>query len=304
MPAVRPFVAALSVVASALVGCASADGENDLQATTSAAVTSHTRVLLVPVDARARTACREEVGMYYCDEATARAATARCKAKIGATQSSDPCAKNATGEGCIRRESYDEQCNGAAPVYPDRTACATPRPKSCSFYAACVETNISCGEDGYALGYGEKYCNAFKNIEGLSARGTTWRDGVMLCLQQELVGFTRKDARATCDDVLETAFDSHPRCYTKPERSICFLPPGDVLAIVNTIGGRELLTARSRKQILSTVGTCLFQIGRVLNPFRISSKQASPQASFAVDASLDLEAQRAFFEQLERDYAE
>ena len=31
----------------------------------------------------------------------------------------------------------------------------------CSFYPQCVESRFPCGSNGYALGYGNKYCNIF-----------------------------------------------------------------------------------------------------------------------------------------------
>ena len=32
---------------------------------------------------------------------------------------------------------------------------------NCSFYPQCVEKRFPCGPNGYALGYGNKYCNIF-----------------------------------------------------------------------------------------------------------------------------------------------
>ena len=31
----------------------------------------------------------------------------------------------------------------------------------CTFYSSCVENRIPCGELGYALNYGKRYCEAF-----------------------------------------------------------------------------------------------------------------------------------------------
>lgn len=33
----------------------------------------------------------------------------------------------------------------------------------CSFYPQCVESRFPCGPNGYALGYGNKYCKIFVN---------------------------------------------------------------------------------------------------------------------------------------------
>jgi hypothetical protein len=244
--------------------------------------------------------CRDEVNAYYCSASAARVAIATCLTKIGAS-SRDVCAAN--DPRCVRTETYAEPCQGTANlVYPTVASCETPRPQNCSFYSACVEHETACGESGYALGYGEKYCNAFKNLSSLSAKGVAWRDSVMHCLQEELVPYSQ--TRATCDTILTTAFDSHPRCYTQPEASICFLPPSDTLAVLGTIGGSELLTARSRKQILDTIGTCLGQIGRWLNPFAMRATSAdvtgSPQSAPMTDA--ELVEQARFWRALEQRY--
>jgi hypothetical protein len=267
--------AALLALPLAACSAASTDGGES----TSEAITSSTRTFLVPVDARARTLCRDEVNAYYCDANAATAAIGTCLAKIGASGSKDVCAAN--DPRCVRTETYAEPCAGKSnPVYPTVASCEAPRPQNCSFYSACVETRTSCGESGYALGYGEKYCTAFKNIDGLTAKGIAWRDSVMHCLQEELVDYTQPSSNATCDQIIDAAFASHPVCYTLPENSICFLPPSDTLAVLGTIGGSELLTARSRTQILATIGTCIGQIGHWLFPFggSAAARVASPMS--------------------------
>jgi hypothetical protein len=299
-------VAFCGLLSVGLVHCASADG-SDPSATSSAAVTSNTRTFLVPVDARARLACRDEVNAYYCDAAAAESAITSCLAKIATTGARDVCSAN--DPRCVRTETYAEPCTGRAnPVYPTEATCASPRPQNCSFYSACVERATSCGEDGYALGYGEKYCTAFKNISGLSAKGIAWRDSVMHCLHEELVPYARAANRASCDTIVDVAFDSHPRCYTKPDNSICFLSPSDTFKVIGTIGGKSLLEARSIKQIQTTVGLCLGQIGRWLFPFGQVRTQAIAGADTdgAVDPEMtqdELRAQYAMWQQIERDLA-
>ena len=37
---------------------------------------------------------------------------------------------------------------------------------NCAFYSDCVEKRVPCGPNGYALGYGKKYCVRFgENID-------------------------------------------------------------------------------------------------------------------------------------------
>ena len=34
----------------------------------------------------------------------------------------------------------------------------------CAFYVQCVEHHLPCAKHGYALAYGEKFCNKFANF--------------------------------------------------------------------------------------------------------------------------------------------
>jgi hypothetical protein len=142
--------------------------------------------------------------------------------------------------------------------------CDAPQPRDCSFYTQCLEPHVPCGPSGYALGFGDKYCNAFKQAD-LSPRGEAWVDSTMLCLEKQLVPYaTSPGPAATCDQITEAAFASHAGCYTALPASICFLPPPDVLAVLRTIGADEIFTARTRTQVQSVAGTCAIQVGEKL----------------------------------------
>lgn len=136
-------------------------------------------------------------------------------------------------------------------------ACVAPPLRDCSFYERCLEAARPCGASGYAVGYGARYCRRFLEREGLSDAGRTWRDETMQCLQRRLGRFL--DGRATCDRVIDGAFDDHPACYTQEHASICRLPPWDWITIVSTIDLGDLLSTRGRKQIAETAATCAGQ---------------------------------------------
>ena len=123
---------------------------------------------------------------------------------------------------------------------------------------------MPCGDDGYAAGFGERYCYAFKNAP-FSTQGERWRDSVMLCLQQALVPKLSRGKSMSCTDLFETAFASHPKCYTQPSNSICFLPPSDIATIFATIGKDEALRARTLLQMTRVVQTCVGQF--IFAPF-------------------------------------
>src|SRR4051812_23129449 len=83
-----------------LAACSAAPPDDG--ASSAEALTSGTRTFLVPVDARARTLCRDEVNAYYCSANAAKAAIGACLAKIGASSAKDVCAAN--DPRCVRTE--------------------------------------------------------------------------------------------------------------------------------------------------------------------------------------------------------
>jgi hypothetical protein len=106
-------------------------------------------------------------------------------------------------------------------------ACA-PIPKDCSYYSRCVESVLPCGETGYSLGFGGKYCQAFKdNAPSFSPAGQEWLWDVMTCLQNQLIPIASNPGTTTCPELKKFAISSHFPCYTAKESSICDIPPSD-----------------------------------------------------------------------------
>jgi len=263
----------ITVTGGLLAGCAS-----EVPATgSSESELSASRVRVIPQDDESRVACRAAASTVYCSETDARAAM-------------NACSPNGTS-GAVAIETNAGTCAASAPTYPTIESCNTPLDYDCSFYSACLERAIPCGVQGYALGFGEKYCTAFR-ASSLSPTGEKWSRGVMKCLQEALVsevaaagGFASTPAQAgRCQEVFTHAFDSHPGCYTEEANSICFLPPGDLASVMHTIGLKEMLTQRTGGQMLSTVGICIGQLTRRL--FGGSSASASGVATRGT--SLDL----------------
>jgi hypothetical protein len=265
---------ALALAASASAAC-SADVDSLEQ---SEETLSATRARVVPGDDASRAACREAAGKVYCSETEAKAALKLCS----------PGGAN----GKVSIETKSAACAATGPAYPTLASCQTPLELDCSYYAACLERAVPCGNDGYALGFGEKYCTAFRAAP-LSAAGKEWVTHVMGCLQRALVpdvvaagAFASSPAsKMRCDEVFQTAFDSHPGCYTAQENSICFLPPGDLAVVLQTIGIKEILTARTGIQMLSTAGICIGQLTRRLFGFDRPPTSATGIRSIALQAS-------------------
>ena len=247
-------VAILGSASFGLVGCAGVDGD---ETDTVESPLSSTRSRVVPLGDASRASCREVAAKVFCSEAEAQQAAARC-APPGAASS-------------VAVVSSSGACAATGLAYPTLSSCATPQELDCSFYSACVDRAIPCGSAGYSLGFGEKYCTAFR-AANLSPAGKKWVGRTMACLQRALVPEIRKAeafasapaSEARCKEVFDTAFASHPACYTGKESSICFLPPGDIFTVLDTIGVREILTRRTSSQMLVTAGICVGQLTKRL----------------------------------------
>lgn len=115
----------------------------------------------------------------------------------------------------------------------------------------CRERQNACGNEGYYIGYADKYINRFvqETRPLMTAAGQDWIDCTLLCLQEHVNQNIPEDA--PCDQVLESAISSHPSCYLSC--GICSLPPGDMDHIQNTIDGTDL----DLDEVLPVGLTCL-----------------------------------------------
>ena len=224
---------------------------------TSAAVVSATTTYLLPVDDGVREACRSTWAGQYCAAGDAVAAGEACVSAYLKTGASAPCA--GTSKGCFQILTANTGCTADQPIYSVPALCDAPVERTCAFYSACLEAEQPCGESGYAIGYGEKYCGRFDVDMTFSAEGQIWRNNVLHCLQEALVTILPKAPTMTCDAITDFAFDSHPACYTGSP-SFCFLPPSDIANVLSTIDGKDLLSLRSIDQMESVAEICVEQI--------------------------------------------
>lgn len=141
---------------------------------------------------------------------------------------------------------------------------------SCDYYACIDQNRLNCGNQGYALGYGKKYCEKFSAIDFTDARtpfgaavfpgqGNVWRDNVRTCLQQGLESWFANDSAKDCSSLRAFAFNSHPDCYTQ-EPSFCELTPENVAKIGLTIQLNDFFKAESQQQIRATSRICVSQL--------------------------------------------
>ena len=259
-------LAPLSLLPLAVFASACSSAPNEGAARSSQALVSATTSYLLPVDDGVREACRGTWVQAYCDANGAQAAADACVSSYLAAGNTPSCANSP--DGCFQVLTQDTPCSADAPIYagPTTASCQAPVERTCAFYSQCLESAFPCGESGYAIGYGEKYCSRYDVEAGFSAAGVVWRNAVLHCLQEKLVPLLEETSTLTCDGVTTFAFDSHPGCYTEGP-SICFLPPGDVYNVVKTIDGQDLLSLRSAKQMAAVAGTCLVQLGGAIFHF-------------------------------------
>jgi hypothetical protein len=228
-------------------GCAVDQDDEDAAV---AELSTEPRIAVLVQSDAARVSCREIGQHYACGEANARKAASLCGA--GANYTLLTMAGN-----CRKNER----------VYPSFASCTAPVSGTCAFYAGCLEKAFPCGETGYALGFGEKFCTGFRSTD-LSEAGEQWKANTMMCLQRALVSRVSSakafaetaESASTCSAVFDEAFASHPACYTDSRHSICDLPASDLVRISSTIGFREIVKARTSSQALSVAGLCAKQI--------------------------------------------
>ena len=89
---------------------------------------------------------------------------------------------------------------------------------SCDYYRCIEETKISCGEEGYLLGFGGYYCDKFSGMDFsdwknrlrekiFPANANDWRDEVRECLQVEMEIYFNNNEQMTCGELKDFAFE-------------------------------------------------------------------------------------------------
>eukprot|EP01112_Ceratiomyxa_fruticulosa_P018856 TRINITY_DN608_c0_g1_i1.p1 TRINITY_DN608_c0_g1~~TRINITY_DN608_c0_g1_i1.p1 ORF type:complete len:350 (+),score=43.75 TRINITY_DN608_c0_g1_i1:76-1050(+) len=144
------------------------------------------------------------------------------------------------------------------PCYNDNgTFCTSPVPLTCSWYSNCLESTLPCGYQGYAIGYGFKYCSRFRNsVSSFNSFGQQWVNATLSCLQNALVPTYLNTSLPSCDDIMNTAFNTHPTCYL--ESGFCQMIKSiqNMHALWNIYSLKDFLSIRAWKQILDVIEGC------------------------------------------------
>ena len=129
------------------------------------------------------------------------------------------------------------------------TSCQTDG-STCEFYSCYEEEreDNSCGNRGYVLGFGKKYCDKFLNDQKFTQIGKQWLLDVRECLQEELA---LVDAGSSCQEIKKAGISSHAPCYI--DLGFCQLPRSDQRRILATVfwAGLDPMVAKSGRKILS-----------------------------------------------------
>jgi hypothetical protein len=245
---------ALALVIAVPVGCSAGSPASD--EATAEALGSGPPQILVPVAGTEKAiaaACAPELEATYCSDTAARAATDRCVAKLGAD------VVRSCGGACLA--PYSPVRAGAAcragKTYATAAACDAPVADDCSFYRACLESGAPCGDDGYALDFGERLCYAFvADRAHYTSRGQAWLRRVRTCLQTSIAPMLHEGL--ACGALEDAAYAAHAHCYTQSGDSICHLPVRDVAEIVRVLG-TTLLSSRGLAQIKEVAAACLLE---------------------------------------------
>ncbi len=138
----------------------------------------------------------------------------------------------------------------------------------CSYYLH-REVDQACGPKGYYIGFAYKYCSKLLFDKRLwidfSSQGYVWLSSAALCLQKKLhtkrcEQTASEDQRLSCNEVEQFAFNSHVKCYTRPDKqrpqvSVCNLPLSDYPILANVIK-RSFVKAKVWAQMRGVIKSC------------------------------------------------
>lgn len=129
---------------------------------------------------------------------------------------------------------------------------------SCDFYS-CFDQRTNCGEQGYALNYGHKYCTRFSQYKDqFTSDGQNMIDCVRKCLTNALLAPYRSNNQAglpqVCQDIQNTAFNSHVKCYY--DCNFCDVWSHNKLALNTVYQYKDFFSRQALKQVKDVAVKC------------------------------------------------
>lgn len=122
-------------------------------------------------------------------------------------------------------------------------ACAAKMIGHCDFYSRCLEASFPCGEQSYAIAFGQRYCDKFDQDYGSSPYLAGFVGKTRSTLQRQLIGYiNRYQGIRSCEQLEDFAFSSHSTAYIAQPFGICHLfDLHDLKTIISTIDEKDLL---------------------------------------------------------------
>uniref|UniRef100_A0A915ESA2 Uncharacterized protein n=1 Tax=Ditylenchus dipsaci TaxID=166011 RepID=A0A915ESA2_9BILA len=149
------------------------------------------------------------------------------------------------------REKQMEQCNEVG----------------CAGYK-CFESLCNCGQQGYLLAYGDKYCYRFHEddiFHSFDQAGQQFIHCTAQCLLDDMQDYVQTkispqlvEQKVDCDHLKETAFESHVDCYLKC--NFCTICQTNKIALWHTYDLTDFLNWLAIKKLFTTIYKCgIFQ---------------------------------------------
>ena len=126
----------------------------------------------------------------------------------------------------------------------------------CNYYL-CHELKKTCGNSGYSIDFGYRYCLKYQKDEKYTSQGKDWLAVVRECLQSELNALSDD---LSCKETRSQAVKSHYGCYI--DAGFCSLPLSDQRRIIRT-AGFKLLDPEVFLSGLQIIKTC-YQSGEMI----------------------------------------
>ncbi|KAI1702865.1 protein kinase domain-containing protein [Ditylenchus destructor] len=98
---------------------------------------------------------------------------------------------------------------------------SSPIPPSVSGIQQCekyreIENQVHCGESGYPLGYGYRYCRRFyEKLDEFTESGKKFVECAAKCLTDRLGEYIDQAQNVSCSNIHDYAYDTHPDCYVQ-----------------------------------------------------------------------------------------
>lgn len=151
---------------------------------------------------------------------------------------------------CLAAPLFAADANDRSDALVAFNSCASKYIGKCDFYRQCVEQHFPCGEQSYALAFGQRYCEKFDSLYSTPRRPhsqSRYLAGFVIktrsMLQRQLISYINtNEGIGSCQQLEDFAFSSHSEAYVQPPFGICHL--FDIAAlrtIIATIDDEDLL---------------------------------------------------------------